>query len=307
MSLRIATRGSPLALAQAEYVRGSLTRLHDDLAAPGAVEIVVVKTTGDKVQDRPLAEIGGKGLFAKEIEEALLARQADMAVHSLKDMETMLPDGLVIACYPPREDPRDVWIARGGAQITALAPGASVGTASLRRGAQILGRRPDLRVKPLRGNVQTRLRKLAAGEADATLLALAGLSRLGMTGEAGGMVLDPDELLPAIGQGALGVECRAADERVRAMLAPLNDPNTEAAVRAERALLAALDGNCRTPIGGLAEIDGNGGLRLRALVAAPDGSIVHRVERFGTMADGVRLGRDAGSALRTEADPNLFD
>ena len=301
MSLRIATRGSPLAFAQTELVRASLVRFHPDLGEPGAIEVVSIKTTGDRIQDRPLAEAGGKGLFAKEIEEALLDGRADLAVHSMKDMETALPDDLLVACYPPREDPRDVWIARGDVGYAALAPGATVGTASLRRAAQILAKRPDIRIAALRGNVQTRLRKLAEGEVDATMLARAGLSRLGLTVE--GIALDPDEFLPAVGQGAIGIECRADNDRVRALLAPLNHRETESAVVAERALLAALDGSCRTPIGGLAELDGDGGLRLRALVAAPDGSVIHRAERFGPVADGALLGQDAGRALRAEAGP----
>lgn len=303
----IATRGSPLARAQTEVVRRAITAAHPDLAEAGAIDVVVIKTTGDKIGDRALHDIGGKGLFAKEIEEALLAGRVDMAVHSMKDVPTVMPDGLVIACLLPREDPRDVWIARDGSTIAEIAPGAVVGSASLRRAAQVLCKRPDLRVATLRGNVHTRLRKLGDGAVDATLLARAGLRRLGLEDEVGGIVLEPAEFLPAVAQGAIGVECRRGDARVFDLLRPLNDTNAEITVGAERALLAALDGSCRTPIGGLAETDDQGGLRLRALVAAADGSVIHREERQGRAADAERIGDDAGRALRALADPALFN
>ncbi|MFQ5958564.1 MAG: hydroxymethylbilane synthase [Alphaproteobacteria bacterium] len=303
--LRIGTRGSPLARYQAEAVRGALIAAHAGLAEPGAVAIAIIKTTGDKVRDRALADIGGKGLFTKEIEQALLAGAIDMAVHSMKDVPTWLPDGLAIACLLAREDPRDALVAKGAASISALAEGAVVGTASVRRKAQLLSQRPDLEVVLFRGNVDTRLRKLAAGEVDATLLALAGLKRLGVADEAGAVPLDPSEMLPAAGQGAIGVECRAADARVLELLASIDHAPTGTAIAAERALLAALHGSCRTPIAALAELGDD--LHLRALVAKPDGSAVHATERRGSASEAAALGADAGRALRAAAGPGFFD
>ena len=305
--LRIGTRGSPLARYQAGAVRDALVAAHAHLAEPGALEITIIRTTGDAVRDRALADIGGKGLFTKEIEQALLDGAVDMAVHSMKDVPTWLPDGLAIPCLLVREDPRDALVAGGVASISALAQGAVVGTASVRRQAQLLSKRPDLEVVLFRGNVGTRLRKLRAGEVDATLLALAGLRRLALVDEAGAVPLDPAEMLPAVGQGAIGVECRAGDDRVRELLAPLDHAPTATAIAAERALLAALDGSCRTPIAGLGELDGAGGLRLRALVARPDGSAVHTTERRGPASEAVALGADAGRELRVAAGPGFFD
>src|SRR5215472_1201524 len=223
--LRIGTRGSPMALVQAGLVRDRLAAAHPELAAPGALEITVIRTTGDKVQDRPLAEIGGKGLFTKEIEEALLDRRIDLAVHSMKDVQTFLPDGLAIACLLPRDDPRDAFLSHKAKGLADLPAGSVIGTASPRRQAQILRRRPDLRVAPLRGNAGTRMRKLAAGECDATLLALAGLQRLQET-DAIASILSTEEMLPAVAQGAIGIEMRAADESSRAWLAPLHHEPT---------------------------------------------------------------------------------
>ncbi len=304
-AIRIGTRGSPLALAQANEVARLLAAAHPALGAPGAVAIVAIRTTGDTVQDRTLAEIGGKGLFTKEIEEALLAGAIDLAVHSMKDMPTWLPDGLIIAALLPREDPRDAFFSNHGGGIGELPPGATVGTAALRRQAQILARRPDLRVVPLRGNVGTRLRKLAEGRVDATLLAVAGLKRLGEAARIE-RVLDPSEMLPAVAQGAIGIECRAADDRTRALLAPLHCPATGACVAAERALLAALDGSCRTPIAALATLDSAGRLALDALVAQPDGSAVHRTDRAGPAGAAEALGADAGAELRVRIGPAWF-
>jgi hydroxymethylbilane synthase len=267
---------------------------------------VVIRTTGDRVTDRPLAELGGKGLFCKELEAALLERQIDLAVHSTKDLPTWLPDGLVLAAVLPREDPRDVLISRVGGGLDALARGAVVGSASLRRQAQLLARRPDLEVVNLRGNVGTRLRKLADGEIDATLLALAGLKRLALT-PAGATVLAPEDMLPAVGQGAICLECRADDAATRGLLAALDDPPSSACVRTERALLSALDGSCHTPIAGFAEPLDGGNLRLRALIARPDGSQCLRTERNGAQADGEALGRAAGLELRARAGPGFFD
>ncbi len=218
--LRIGTRGSPMALRQTELVRDRLLAAHPEFAAPGIVEIVTIRTTGDRVQDRPLADIGGKGLFAKEIDEALRDGRVDLAVHSLKDLETWLPDGVEIACILPRDDPRDAFLSSKAASLAELPQGAVVGTASLRRQAQLLRRRPDLRVVPLRGNANTRIRKLEAGEVDATLLALCGLQRIGLAHLAT-EILPREVMLPAVGQGALAVECRAGDAKARELLAPL--------------------------------------------------------------------------------------
>ena len=305
--LRIGSRASPLARFQAEAVRAALAAAHPGLAAPGAIELRTIRTTGDKERDRALAEIGGKGLFTKEIEEALLAGAIDLAVHSMKDMPTWPPEGLVIAGQLAREDPRDALIANGVGAIEGLAAGAIVGTASPRRTAQLLMRRPDLRVVLFRGNVHTRLRKLAAGEVDATLLAVAGLKRLGMMEKAGASVLDPSVMLPAVGQGAICIECRARDDRVRALVAPINHAPTEIAVVCERAMLAALDGSCRTPIAGYAVLDGDGGLHLRGLVVRPDGGAAHRASRRGPASDAAALGADVGRELKAAAGPGFFD
>jgi hydroxymethylbilane synthase len=302
--LRIGTRGSPMALAQAAIVRDRLAAAHPELAAPGALEIVVIRTTGDAVQDRTLAAIGGKGLFTKEIEEALLARAIDLAVHSMKDVATWLPPGLEIACLLPRDDPRDAFLSPRAPTLAALPTGSVVGTASLRRQAQVLQHRPDLRVVPLRGNAGTRMRKLAAGECDATLLALAGLQRLGET-QAIASVLSTAEMLPAVAQGAIGVECRADDQRVRDALVPLHHEPTATCIAAERALLAALDGSCKTPIAALATLTGTI-VSLDALVIRPDGTASHRAARRGATVDAARLGADAGAELRRLAGPGFF-
>jgi hydroxymethylbilane synthase len=304
--LRIGTRGSPLALAQAEELKRRLGEAHPALRKAGAVEISVIKTTGDKVQDRKLMEIGGKGLFTKEIEEALLAGTVDCAIHSAKDMETWLPEGLIIGCILPREDPRDALFAKKAKSIADLPKGAVVGTSSLRRQAQLLARRPDLKVVSLRGNVETRLKKLAAGEVDATLLALAGLKRLGLA-EKAKAVLSTDEILPAVAQGALAIEVRADNQDIRAGLAPLNDAVSERQVTAERACLAELDGSCHTPIAALAEPKSDGAtFRLRALIALPDGSKVHDCDWLGSAEDPQALGKAVGAALKGAADPSFF-
>ena len=299
--LRIGTRGSRLALTQARMVSDLLAATHP--LAPAA-EIVTISTTGDRVQDRTLAEIGGKGLFTKEIDEALLAGRVDVAVHSMKDVETELPDGLMIACFLERADPRDALIMAGPGGLEALAPGAVVGTASLRRGAQVLARRPDVTVKPLRGNVETRLRKIRDGDADATLLAVAGLTRLGLADHATA-ILEPEDMLPAVAQGAIGLTCQTTRAEIVDWIAPLNHGLTWDAVTAERALLRELDGTCRTPIAALAEIN-DGQLRLRGLVARPDGGAVHRIERRGARADAQAIGQAAGRALRNEAGADIF-
>ncbi len=295
--LRIGTRGSPLALAQTHEVQGLL----------GAeTEIVEIKTTGDKVQDRPLADIGGKGLFTKEIDEALVDGRVDLAVNSMKDLETWLPDGIILAAVLEREDPRDAFISHKASSLDDLAAGSVIGTSSLRRQAQILNRRPDLRVEAFRGNVQTRMKKLKDGEADATLLALAGLRRLGMA-DAATEILEPDVLLPAVAQGAIGITCRDNNDRVLEILAGLNHQQTWDRITAERAMLAALDGSCRTPIGGLAEIGDDGTLTLRGLIAKADGSEIIETMRNGPVADAEAMGRDAGEELRSRAGPGFFE
>ncbi len=303
--LKIGTRGSPLALAQATMVRNALAEAHPELAGEGALEIVVIKTTGDRVLDRALSEIGGKGLFTKEIEDALLDGGIDMAVHSMKDMPTVLPDGLVIPTILPREDARDAFFTREGqGSLADLKPGSLVGTASLRRQAQVLLLRPDLKVATFRGNINTRMRKLEEGEVDATLLAVAGLKRMGWALPA---VLSPEEMLPAVAQGAVGVEIREGDERTAAFLAPLNHQKSLEEISAERACLAVLDGSCRTPIAAYAEPLGEERLRMRALVSLPDGSECHRTEVEGTRAEAEALGQEAGNILRKDAGQAFFD
>ncbi len=303
--IRIGTRASPLALAQANETRARLLAAHAGLSAPD-VEIVPLSTRGDRIVDKPLAEIGGKGLFTEEIENGLLDGSLDLAVHSLKDMPTELPSGLEIVCVLPREDVRDAFVCNIADSLGKLPQGARVGTASLRRQAQILRMRPDLRVSPLRGNVQTRLRKLEEGEADATLLAMAGLNRLDMA-HVVTAVFSPDEMLPAVAQGAIGIEVRSGDSRIRDLLAPLNDEETATCVSAERALLRALDGSCRTPIAAHARYGGEGVLHLRAEILLPDGSQFFAAEREGARSDAERLGLDAGGELRAAAGPEFFD
>jgi len=301
--LRLGSRGSPLALAQAEEARRRLAEAHPELAAEGAVAIVVIKTTGDRVQDRALSEIGGKGLFTKEIEEALLAGEIDAAVHSMKDVPTWLPEGLAVEHLLPREDPRDAYFSPHGPRLDDLPQGAVVGSASLRRQAQLLARRPDLKVVTFRGNVATRLRKLAEGEVDATLLAVAGLNRLG-EGDKVTAALPPEVMLPAVGQGAIGLEIRAADARTRGWLDAIHCAATGRRITAERALLAELDGSCKTPIAGLAELGADGAtLRLRGLIALPDGSKVHAAEVSGPAGEAAALGHRLGAELKALAGP----
>lgn len=304
--IRIGTRASPLARTQTEAVRRRLSAAHPELGGDEAIAVVAIRTTGDKVQDRPLAEVGGKGLFTRELDEAMLAGEIDLAVHSVKDVPTWLPEGIVLAAFLPRDDPRDALIAREVASLAALPAGAVVGTASLRRQAQLRWQRPDLRVIPFRGNVETRLAKLAAGDVDATLLALAGLTRLGLAHRAT-VVLPAEEMLPAVGQGAIGITCRVDDMGCRQLLSAIDDATTGDAVAAERAMLAVLDGSCRTPIGGLAQGDGRGGLWLRGLVAQPDGSARVAGERRGAVADAARLGTDLGQELKAGAGRGFFD
>jgi hydroxymethylbilane synthase len=303
VSLRIGTRGSPLALVQARAARSLLaaaTGLKED-----GIEFVVIRTTGDTIQDRPLAEEGGKGLFTKEIEEALLDERIDLAVHSAKDMPTVLPEGLILAACLEREDPRDVFISHKAHTLAELPKGASLGTASLRRQAIAMRARPDLVVTPLRGNVETRLRKLEAGEVDATLLALAGLKRLGLTKHATS-IMSANEFLPAVGQGAIGIEAREKDTRMREVLARINHADTSAAIDCERAFLAALDGSCKTPIAGHATIVGNA-VQFRGLIARPDGSAALDIAGTGNRKDAATIGAEAGRELKHRAGPGFFD
>lgn len=291
MKIRIGTRKSPLALVQANQVRELLLAAWPDVN----VELVQIVTSGDTFVDRPLADIGGKGLFTKEIEEAMLSGGVDIAVHSVKDMETVLPEGLAIGCCLKREDVRDVLI--GAPSFDAIAKGASFGTASLRRGAQVLMKRPDLNIVSLRGNVETRLKKVEQGEIQATLLAAAGLKRLGLQPQ--GMPLPVSEFLPAVGQGAIAVECRTADEKIRELLAPLSHKSTEIAIACERAFLKALDGSCRTPIAGYATVADNR-IQFEGLLAEADGSKHWRINRQGAVADAEALGKEAGLALKAK-------
>jgi hydroxymethylbilane synthase len=300
--LRIGTRGSPLALWQAHEVRARLAAAHG--VAPEAIAIAVIKTSGDIIQDRPLSEVGGKGLFTKEIEQALSEGRIDLAVHSAKDMPTVLPDGLMMAACLPREDVRDAFISRKATTLAGLPHGAVVGTASLRRQAMVKRLRPDLRVVPFRGNVETRLKKLDDGVVDATLLALAGLKRLGRT-DAATSILDADVFLPAVGQGAIGIETRADDRRTRDLVDAIGDADTLTALTAERAFLAVLDGSCRTPIAGHARVAGRT-VAFRGLILRPDGSEALETSRSGAAAEAAALGAEAGRELKDRAAPDFF-
>ena len=302
--VRIGTRGSKLALAQAEELRQRLIAAHPQLAAEGALEVVVIKTTGDQEQTRLLAEIGGKGLFTKDIDDALLERRIDIAVHSLKDVPTWLPEGLELAAVLPREDARDALFSASGKGLAALPKGVRFGTASLRRQAQVLALRPDIQVVPLRGNVETRLRKLADGEVDATVLAVAGLKRIGAADRID-IVLEPEEMLPAVAQGAIGLQVRGDDTHSKRLVAALDDGPSAVRVRAERACLEVLDGSCRTPIAAYAELDGDG-IDLKALIASPDGKQVFRAARQAPAAEAEALGRDVGAELREQAGEDFF-
>jgi hydroxymethylbilane synthase len=301
--LRIGTRGSPLALVQARTVAA---RLAGVLGAKDAeIELVIIKTSGDAIQERPLAEEGGKGLFTKEIEEALLDRRVDLAVHSAKDMPTVLPAGLLLAACLEREDPRDVFISRKAKSIDVLPHGATLGTASLRRQAIARRARPDLQVSMLRGNVQTRLRRLDEGQVDATILALAGMKRLGIAQHAT-KIMSTEEFLPAVGQGVIGIEAREDHTRVREALAHIDHAETATAIACERAFLAALDGSCRTPIAGHAIVEGDS-VQFRGLIARPDGSAAHDIAGHGSRRDAGGIGSDAGRELKHRAGPGFFD
>ncbi len=304
--LKLGTRGSPLALAQAHETRDRLAAAFD---LPGAAfEIVVIKTTGDDRTlidaDRPLKEIGNKGLFTKEIEEALLSGAIDIAVHSMKDMPTEQPEGLILDCYLPREDVRDAFICPEHDGLADLPQGAIVGTSSLRRRAQLLHRRPDLQVVEFRGNLQTRLKKLGDGVAAATFLACAGLNRLGMT-EVPAAPIAPEDMLPAVAQGAIGIERRSDDRRVQDLLAAIHDAPTGLRLAAERAFLAALDGSCETPIAALAELDGET-LHLRGEILKTDGSESHADKLSGPVTEGAEIGKRLAADLLDRAGPGFF-
>ncbi|MDD9921827.1 MAG: hydroxymethylbilane synthase [Boseongicola sp.] len=300
---RIGTRGSPLALAQAHETRSRLAGAFD--LSEDAFEIVVIKTTGDRVLDRPLKEIGGKGLFTREIEDDMLASRIDIAVHSMKDMPVEQPEGLVLDCYLPREDVRDAFVSPAGGTLAALKPGTIVGTSSLRRKAQLLNQRPDLEVVEFRGNVQTRLKKLEDGVAHCTFLAMAGLNRLGMSHVAASAI-ETNEMLPAVAQGAIGIERRADDDRAKEMLSAIHDTPTGQRLAAERAFLAALDGSCETPIAGLAELNGDQ-LTLRGEILRTDGSEAIAGSRTGTVDIGPAMGRDLAEELLGKAGEGFFD
>jgi hydroxymethylbilane synthase len=300
--IRIGTRGSPLALAQAHETR---RRLAAALAMPeAAIAIVTIHTSGDRITDRPLSEVGGKGLFTKEIDDALLGGAVDIAVHSAKDLPTALPDGTLIAATLPREDTRDALLSPRAARLEDLPQGAVLGTSSLRRRAMALRLRPDLRVVDFRGNVQTRIRKLEEGVADATILAMAGLNRLGLTARAAGPV-EGAGWLPAVAQGTIAIACRTDDAVSRERLAAIDDPATSVTLAAERAFLAVLDGSCRTPIGGLATLAGDR-LSMRGIIVRPDGSEAHEAARVGGAADAERLGAEIGAELHARGGPGFF-
>ncbi|AXC50444.1 hydroxymethylbilane synthase [Paracoccus suum] len=302
--LRIGTRGSALALAQAHETRDRLAEAHG--LPPEAFEIVIIRTTGDRITDRSLRELGGKGLFTREIEQALSNAEIDIAVHSMKDMPVLQPEDLVIDCILPREDVRDAFVSHRYASLADMPDGAVIGSSSLRRQSQVAHRRPGLRLVEFRGNVQTRLAKLEQGVADATFLAMAGLARLGMSAVAT-QAVPPSEMLPAVAQGAIGVERRASDDQIAALLSAINDPASATRVTAERAFLRRLDGSCQTPIAGLAEIAADGTLHLRGEILRPDGSAVLRGERRGPGSDAARMGDDLAAELLATAPAGFMD
>ncbi|PWL19651.1 hydroxymethylbilane synthase [Falsochrobactrum shanghaiense] len=302
-TLKIGTRGSKLALAQAYETRRRLQEAHG--LAEDAIEILPMSTAGDRIQDRPLAQVGGKGLFTEEIEAALKDGRIDIAVHSTKDMPTVLPDGLHLSAFLEREDPRDAFIGRTAKRFLDLPQGAVIGSSSLRRQAMIRRLRPDLQVVMFRGNVLTRLRKLEEGEVDGTFLACAGLRRLGLADVITDL-LDPETFLPAPGQGAIGIESRIGDDRIDALLKPLAHRDTHVALACERAFLASLDGSCRTPIAALALVNGDT-VSFRGMILTPDGTEAHEVSAQGTASDAALLGADAAKRVRAMAGAHFFD
>jgi len=304
--VKIGTRGSPLALAQAYMTRDLLKKNHPDLAVDGAIEICIIKTTGDKVLDQPLADIGGKGLFTRELDVALLDGRIDIAVHSMKDVPTYLPDGTILPCMLPREDVRDAFISVKYDNLSDLPAGALVGTASLRRQSQLLSKFPALQCVNFRGNVQSRIRKLQEGVVDCTLLAIAGLNRMDMTQHAT-KILDTDVMLPAVAQGAIGIACRSGDKKQMEYLDKLNHEETRIAVECERSFLAALDGSCRTPIAGYAYKNGDN-IEFRGLIASLDGKEILETSRTGkwSFAEAIATGKDAGEELKKQAPAEFF-
>ncbi|MDD9717600.1 MULTISPECIES: hydroxymethylbilane synthase [Dinoroseobacter] len=300
--LKIGTRGSLLALAQAHETRARLSAAFD--LPEEAFEIVVIKTTGDRIQDRSLSEIGGKGLFTREIEDAMLDGSIDIAVHSMKDMPVDTPAGLALDTYLPREDVRDAFVTLDGGTLADLPEGAVVGSSSLRRRAQLAHRRPDLQLVEFRGNVQTRMKKLGDGVAHATFLAMAGLNRLGMD-EVPRSAIAPEDMLPAVAQGCIGIERRADDPRAAEMLAAIHDGPSGHRLACERAYLSALDGSCQTPIAGLAELDG-GSIHLRAEILRPDGSEVLSDSETAPVEDAAKMGREVAERLRARAPDGFF-
>ncbi len=318
LPLRVGSRASPLALVQTRAFLSQIAHFCPVLRAPGDTDDTpvfvehAIRTTGDAVQNRRLAEIGGKGLFAKEIHEALVDGRIDMAVHSLKDLETTLPPGIVLACTLTREDARDVLILPPDTPapdpqypFTAIPQGALIGTSSVRRQAQLLHARPDLRIGLIRGNVQTRLDRIARGDFGATLLALAGLRRLGLD-ERASVILHPELMVPSAGQGIVGVTIRESDAELRALLASIEDPVARAVSTAERAMLAVLDGSCHTPIGGHARMVSGGMLRLTGLTASEDGRFLLKRSLDGAPADAARLGAELGAGLKADSPASLF-
>ena len=301
--LRIGTRGSPLALAQAYETRKRLTNALN--ISEDSFEIVVISTSGDRILDRPLKEVGGKGLFTKEIEQDMLDGKIDIAVHSMKDMPVEQPDGLTLGCYLPREDVRDAFVSSRYKNVNELPSGSKVGTSSLRRKAQLKFSRPDLEVVEFRGNVQTRLKKLKDGVATCTFLAMAGLNRLGLD-EVAQSTMNPNEMLPAIAQGAIGIEWREEDEQISDILKKIHHEETGQRLNTERAFLAELDGSCQTPIAGLAIIEGSS-LKFTGQVLRTDGSESISETAFGDIEDGPRLGREMAQKILSQAGPEFFD
>lgn len=305
--LRIGTRGSPLAMAQAFETRKRLQEKFPELCEDGAIEICVMKTQGDMILDKSLMELGGKGLFTKELDTSLLGNEVDICVHSMKDVPTWLVEGTVLPCTLPREDTNDAFISRGGKikSIEELPDNSVIGTASLRRQSQIMAKNPTLKCVNFRGNVQTRLRKLEDGVVDATMLAIAGLKRMNMDSHATA-VLEWDEMLPAVAQGAIGIQCRSDDERSLKYIKALNHEETLICVECERAFLEALDGNCKTPIAGQARIV-DGKIKFKGLIAMPDGTKKFEIESEGEIADGKKIGREAGEKVKAEAGEKFFE
>ena len=292
-NIKLGTRQSPLAMFQAQLVKDLLEKQHPGLS----VDLVAIKTTGDIILDKRLCDIGGKALFTKELDNALYDGRCDIAVHSLKDVETILPEGMELSCTLPREDIQDVIISRDNIKLLDLPQGATIGTTSLRRQAQLLKMRPDFNIIMFRGNVGTRLKKLKQGDADATLLALAGLNRLGMQHVAT-EVLDSDVFIPAVGQGAITIQCLSTAMEIKQLVAPLHCEDTHLCVSCERAMLYALDGTCKTPVGGKAVLDGLGNIKLTAFASTHDASVFKLLEKTAPIAQAQKLGRDVGSELR---------